>query len=310
MTDEALTAADDQFHPPSDDPWWTETVWFSWMIPERELLGQFYPVFRPNLGVQFGGVVVFGPEQPTHLEEQIYHYDQHQPLAPDLDLTDFTLAGGLRLKVLEPTRKWHVGYSGRHYELDVVAEAVNRPLVTRRSTPPLGGGHIDQLCKVTGSITLHGEHLEIDCLAIRDRAWQIRPDGRQPRVFYCYGAASEGHSFLAAGVHRDGVDTITTGWYERDGGWARLVSGRRDTVRGPDGQVAELVIDGHDELGRHLHAPGTTRSRHLYQGYPAMICWLGLADYDLDGEHAIGEDQDVFSPRGWRDHRGVYRTGS
>ena len=32
--------SDDQFHTPeTEDPWWTETVWFSWMIPERSLLG-------------------------------------------------------------------------------------------------------------------------------------------------------------------------------------------------------------------------------------------------------------------------------
>ena len=68
MTDERVTdieaewglvPADDQFHPPeTEDPWWTETVWFSWMIPERKLLGYFYPAFRANMGIQFGGVMV------------------------------------------------------------------------------------------------------------------------------------------------------------------------------------------------------------------------------------------------------------
>ena len=54
-----LVPSDDQFHPPeTDDPWWTETVWFSWMVPERNLLGYFYPAFRANLGIQFGGVLV------------------------------------------------------------------------------------------------------------------------------------------------------------------------------------------------------------------------------------------------------------
>ena len=46
-----LTTHDDTLHPRTDDPWWTETVWFAWMVPERNLLGYFYPVFRPNLGV-------------------------------------------------------------------------------------------------------------------------------------------------------------------------------------------------------------------------------------------------------------------
>ena len=59
MDDWGLVPEDDRFHPPeTDDPWWTETVWFAWNVPERNLLGYFYPAFRANIGVQFGGVLV------------------------------------------------------------------------------------------------------------------------------------------------------------------------------------------------------------------------------------------------------------
>ena len=60
MDDWGLVPEDDMYHPPqSDEPWWTETVWFSWMVPERNLLGYWYTVFRANIGVNFGGVLVF-----------------------------------------------------------------------------------------------------------------------------------------------------------------------------------------------------------------------------------------------------------
>ena len=38
-----LLTSDDNLHLPrtSDDSWWTETVWFSWMVPERKMLGDF-----------------------------------------------------------------------------------------------------------------------------------------------------------------------------------------------------------------------------------------------------------------------------
>ena len=43
---------DDEFHPPtSDDPYWTETCWFTFTVPERRLSGQLYPFFQPNQGV-------------------------------------------------------------------------------------------------------------------------------------------------------------------------------------------------------------------------------------------------------------------
>ena len=41
------TTEDDNFHPATDDPWWTETIWFAWMVPERNLLGYFYDTVTP-----------------------------------------------------------------------------------------------------------------------------------------------------------------------------------------------------------------------------------------------------------------------
>ena len=50
------THPDDGFHPPtSDDPFWTETCWFTFAVPERRLSGQLYPFLRPNQGVTSRG---------------------------------------------------------------------------------------------------------------------------------------------------------------------------------------------------------------------------------------------------------------
>ena len=47
---------DDHFHPPtSDDPFWTETCWFTFAVPERRLSGQLYPFFRPNQRITSNG---------------------------------------------------------------------------------------------------------------------------------------------------------------------------------------------------------------------------------------------------------------
>jgi hypothetical protein len=54
-----LTPEDDKFHLRDSNPWWTETWWNAWMVPERKMLGYFYPVFRPNVGVLAGGVILF-----------------------------------------------------------------------------------------------------------------------------------------------------------------------------------------------------------------------------------------------------------
>ena len=73
--------SDDQFHPPeSDDPWWTETVWFSWSVPERNLLGYFYPAFRANMGIQFGGLLVVDDTAVVPWELPVYNWSWHEPL--------------------------------------------------------------------------------------------------------------------------------------------------------------------------------------------------------------------------------------
>ena len=54
------TEADDDFHPPTDDdPFWTETCWFTFTVPERRLSGQLYPFFRPNQGVMAAAVYLW-----------------------------------------------------------------------------------------------------------------------------------------------------------------------------------------------------------------------------------------------------------
>ena len=51
-----LAAEDEQLHPASTaDPYWTETCWFTFTVPERRLSGQLYPFFRANQGVAAGG---------------------------------------------------------------------------------------------------------------------------------------------------------------------------------------------------------------------------------------------------------------
>jgi hypothetical protein len=82
-----LLESDDNLHvPTSEDSWWTETVWFSWMVPERKILGYFYPAFRANLGVMFGNVLVTDASADLPWEIPFFEEFWHLKLPPDLDL--------------------------------------------------------------------------------------------------------------------------------------------------------------------------------------------------------------------------------
>jgi hypothetical protein len=313
-----LVVEDDMFHPPAtDDPWWTETVWYGWMVPERKILGYFYAVFRANQHIQFGGVLLVDEHAVLPWELPFFEYDWHLPMPepPDLRDADDLLRGAMSLHCLQPGRVFEFGYERDELQFDLRWEALMQPLLTRHAPPFDHGSHVDQLGHVTGTMTLHGETITVDCFAMRDRSWGLRRNGPQPKVGYCYATHSATEAFLAIAVERRGVDGITGGFLMRDGEWSLLASGTRTATRDAEGRPATVVIDAVDQLGRPLHAVGKTHSRQVFLAYPSMFCWNSLASWQWGraaGDELCagwGEDQDIWHPSKWRDHARQLRTG-
>lgn len=299
LDDWGVTPADDAFHPSTDDPWWTETVWFAWMVPERGVLGYFYPVFRPNIGVQFGGVLVVDGDGEMPWELPVFDWDWHQQIPVGLDLRNMTLGNGMSLRCIDPGRVYEFAYEARDITLELRYEALMQPLVSR-ATPPFVNGHIDQPGRVTGRMVLHDEEIAVDCYAMRDRSWGPRRDGRQPKVGYAYATASATSAFLAITVDRGEGHDVTTGYLMRDSVWSQLASGTRRVERDAQGRPSAITIDAVDALGRSMTATGATVSRQVFTAYPSMFCWNSLVHWRFDGADCWGEDQDVWHPRKWR----------
>jgi hypothetical protein len=303
LDDWGLTPEDDMFHPRTDDRWWTETWWNAWFVPERKMIGYFYPGFRPNIGVQFGGVVVYDDRGDVEWKVPVFDYDWHQEIPDGLDLRDAELANGMTLKCLEPARRYELGYKSHDLELHLDVEAVIKPLVTN-GTPPFNKGHIDQICRFTGEMVLEGETIPVDCLAMRDRSWGPRQDGRQPTVGYNYAAADAENAFLAVSQCKStDVWNVTTGFLVREGVWAEVHEGRRSVERDDEGHPVTITIEATDELGRTFEAEGTAVNNNVFKTYPSMLCWNSLMDWRCDGWQGWGEDQDCWLPRRWRDYR-------
>lgn len=303
LDDWGLTPEDDTFHPRTDDWWWTETWWNAWFVPERRTIGYFYPVFRPNIGVQFGGVVVYDDRAELEWEVPVFDYDWHQEIPEGLDLRDAQMPNGMTIKCLEPARRFELGYRSRYLELTLEVEGVMKPLVTN-ATPPFNKGHIDQICRFTGEMVMAGETIAVDCLAMRDRSWGPRQDGRQPTVGYDYAAADPANAFLAVSQSKS-VDVwdVTTGFLVREGVWSHVDSGRRSVIRDSRGRPTKVLIEASDEMGRVFEAQGSPVSSNVFKTYPSMLCWNSLMDWHCDGWQGWGEDQDCWLPGRWRDYR-------
>ncbi|MCW2529529.1 MAG: hypothetical protein JWM76_4389 [Pseudonocardiales bacterium] len=310
-SDWGVTTADDTFHRVNPaEPRWTETVWMSWHVPERGLFGNFYPVFRPNLGVQFGGVTVYDPSGDLPWTIPVHDQQWHLQMQ-DIDLRDAKIDNDMYLRAIEPNRVFEFGYASDELQFELRFEALMRPLVSGGESDLFSqGGHLDQPGHVTGWMNLQGEQIPVDCFAQRDRAWGPRRDNRQPQVAYCYGTASATDAFLAiSAIKRRGDDDAVFGGYNmHDGVWAKMKSGLRTVERDDQGAVVRVHIEAVDELGRDLNVRGETVSRLFGYPYPSMLCINSLTRWELNGVECWGEDQDAWPPRRWRDYRTAERA--
>lgn len=303
-TDWGMTDADDCLHPqPGTEPAWTETLWFAFMVPERRLLGYVYPAFRPNLGIQFGGVRINEGDTEVPWEMPIFHWDYFAKMQPDIDLRDFTLPNSLSVKRLARGGYYHLRYASDELSLDLQFDAIMQPMVSDHEKGAfVSNGHIDQPGRVHGELIMHGERIAVDCLAMRDRGWGPRKEGRQVQMGYMYAVASPTSAFLSvSGTGRSGIDKVIGGFLMRDGTWSRLASGKRSVTRDEKGRAVGLLVEATDELGREFTAKGSVESRFMSMSYASMLCWCNLVKWTFDGQTVWGEDQDCWGPRLWRD---------
>lgn len=307
FTPPRFTPRDDDFHfEQMGDRWWmTETSWFSFCHPERKLGGWLYTMARPNIGTVAGGAWVW--DGAAHLPWEVPFSANYTALRlpRDQNLSHITLPTGVSIQVLEPCTRYALGFDGgERCSMALEFAGVMPPRPLRRAGSPFGSAsHFDQFGRVTGTLTLGGERIAIDCLAMRDRSWGPRPEHRPHKSAYVTGIASPDCAFLAVTAWRDGVEEIAYGFMTMDGETSDLQGGTRHVERDPhEGWVTRITIEGIDERGRTLLATGTrlsgiTINRHTFIDNNGLMAWT------INGQAGHGEDQDMWPVHDWADFR-------
>ena len=294
-----LSEADDHFHvPATTQPWWTETCWFSFDLPEHDLSLTVYPFFRPNLGICSLAVYLWDASAHEPWAVRYARSYWHLPM-PRSDLVNLDLEG-LGYERLEPLHRYRVTYE----DADVLAFELE---YTGLRAPHEAGiadglGHFDQPCRVVGELRLRGETLAVDGLGMRDRTWSERREDRRGRGSgYTYGHVSADEQFLVMtnvegnqGSFRTGV---FTGYLVRDGVYAPLTDAARRVVERVHGYPVRIELEATDALGRRLEASGTTRNRLADQATSSQFAWMSMTEWHVAGGGVMyGEDQEVWSP--------------
>jgi hypothetical protein len=291
-----IGAADEVFHPAGDDADWNESGWFGFNIPQRDINGFVYYFHDVRTGVSGGGPALWDPSGEEVYDCLFYDWRWHQPPTGALDFRDFALPNSLRHKVVEPMRRYRLSYAQLGLELDLEWTALMAPHQLGHGTDS-APSHFDQPGRMTGSATLKGERFDVDCYSLRDRTWgPHRPGARRSGDYLWAIASPESHWHAITVANREpGVDNVMGGYLVRDGVMGELVRGKRRVSQRRSGAPANVELDAEDDRGRTLHAEGDVRTALRWLGWPGRLTFWTLTDWQWDGVHGYGEDQEFFS---------------
>ena len=170
--------ADDCYHRLSDDPFETETNWWSWNVPERKIGGWIHAPYYPNRNTLTWRIFVWDERGYDPARMAYYKKVENAPMPEAADLRSITFpSGGYSLRMIEPGMKYHLQYDDaeRGFALDFIHTGVHPPRRFDPGEPPfLQTPHYDQLGHIVGTMRLDGESIAIDCWSVRDRTWGPR----------------------------------------------------------------------------------------------------------------------------------------
>lgn len=307
-----VTEADDNLHPAaSDDPFWTETHWFAFSVPSLRVTGSIYPVFRANQQICSAGVYLWDDRAEADHEILYFQNFWHLPMPKDLHQMD--LPGGLSFRCLEPLKRWEVRYDdGAELQLHLVYEGLIPPFgraMTAMGAHTAGTGHLDQPCRVSGTIRLNGQEAAVDGCEMRDKSWGPRSDLRRPpasqdsasrfAASYTYGL-SEDTCFLAGTMGPVDRTEVLGGFFLYEGKLAAVTSGWRTIEREQGRPPTRVLVEAADEIGRSFRAEGTCVNRWAFQATPGVLAWMSGTTWTVDGADVWGQDQEMAG-RPWRE---------
>ncbi|MEP7350191.1 MAG: hypothetical protein ABI668_09605 [Sphingorhabdus sp.] len=333
MTDAlSFTPSDDCYHTLSDDPYETETNWWSWNVPERKIGGWIHTPYYPNRKTCDWRIFVWDADgyDPARMA---YFKKVEAAAMPDApDLRDITFPNdGYTLKMLEPGMKYHLSYedAARDFALDFIFTGTHAPRRFDPGEPPfMRTPHFDQLGHIVGTMKLRGETIPLDCYSVRDRTWgprggpyaqsrkqsyatdldrvrepggprwrEIERERGRGRIQYIFGHAGSQTGFLGFVRPQDGD---AAGWSPMNGGYLL-----RDGVYvSLDKSKCRMRTFRSPETGwcTHMQVELTDVEGRVMMAEGMAVSRMSEAGYgtnqlmrwDFDGQIGWGEDQDVW----------------
>ncbi len=204
------------------------------MVPERNLYCYVYPWVKMNQGILGGGVMAWDERGRTPFDALHWDYQWTYPYPEPGDLRDIVFPTGISIRCLEPLTRYRIAYDHPDFSFEMEFAAILPAHLLEDNGTGTFAGHLDQQGHVTGTVTVAGETLAVDCHAHRDRSWGRRVPAPGLHIGYDLCTAAE-VAFMAYSSpdhdrpHQAGNLMGGTLW--ADGELAPLTSGTRHLER-------------------------------------------------------------------------------
>lgn len=287
---------------PGDSPYWNESIWFSFSVPERDIHGFIYCFFRPNMNMLVGGPAIWD-NSGNHSYDCLHcDWPYFQAIPEGIEKFNFTAPNSTRIEMLEPLKKYRLSYDNEGCKIDLIWTGTSEASGHLQMEAAANGatndnrGHLEQCGRAVGTITLFGETIPVDCFSLRDCSYGVRSYAKVVRGSYFWGIRSEGDAFHTMTIGDGDVQPVAGGFLMRDGKMAALKGGERRVTKDGKYTPDEFDLDLEDELGRTLSVKGRLTSHYLFTGYPEIGIVWSLLKLDYEGQQGIGDVQE-FLPR-------------
>jgi hypothetical protein len=309
-----ITPEDLEYHHSDQDEYtWAETYYIPISIPEERLFAHVYVVTRPVLGVMSNDIRIQGAVSDNEFELLHINSQTHLP-APER-FSQLHSPNGLSVVAVNPPRDYridyvgpdgteiHVDYIGIMDPWDIHDPELN-PLAGRTETERLARtsmgsgykGHFDMHAKVTGTLTVRGQEYKVDIVDRMNHSWGPRPEMGIPAMNSVWAQFGEGLG-LRFHVHLDteapaGEDQKLAHGYVLDAGEVYAMTDLTMTTTRLGLLPMQTDVLATDVRGRQFRMRGRPLTGGPWRAYPTSVCWIGLMEWEHNGDIGYGSLQE------------------
>ena len=286
----------------------TETQYYGFFVPERNIHCFTWVWCHPNLNVVTGGTMAWQGIKSRSQACELFDYRSFMSMDVFKDsFTRYKLDNGLEVDMEEPGKRFRLRYDDpvRNNSFDVVQSAVSDPMVWPTSN------HFEQVMQCKGHIILRGERHEVDCFSVRDRSFgEYRVEesvADLPPVYWITGTFDETFSFCVVGMDDPEHDAFWKDEFAAPAGAALrfgwiIADGQKNAIRSASVRteydrhnlfVRKMEILIVDMSGREFVVSGEVGAAAPYEAWMNVRVPIALTHWTCGDRKGVGEIQSL-----------------